>query len=470
MSPTSNSAVTAISSDSTQGGADWPQSWKTLEQGLGVGRYTDPEFTKLEFEKLWSRVWQVAARVDEIPVKGDYTTYKIGDQSILLVRVNEDTIKAYYNFCPHRGTTLGDRCGHFEEEKIICPFHGWRWDLAGNIKLVLERNEFAGGNLRDEDVAMREVKSEIYAGFVFISLADQPEPFDEFIAPIREFLDDFVMEDMHHIWWKKTELPSNWKVAQEAFYEAYHVSATHPQLEKIGSEVVYGDRTDQTGMFYKDLTYISAENGHGYFFGGAKTPIAGHVQEPKSPESIIEDMATRMNLTAEGLGAMITSDDIDLLRSLKDKDLPADANMGAEYVKLQYETAAQQKRPMPKMTPENIGRWGGVNIIFPNFLILAQAGNCAMYRVLPHPTDPNQCTFEIFSVKTYPEAVKPPRAEVEIVTSPDQVGLIPQQDISNIPRIQEGLNSKGIKHVWLAENQEQLILNMHREEDRYLQS
>ncbi len=470
MSPDPLGAAVNDLSHSPAVDADWPINWRTLSGGLGVGRYTDPGFARLEFEKLWSRVWQVAARLDEIPVTGDYTTYKIGGQSILLVRVDADTVKAYYNVCPHRGTTLGDGCGHYEGGRIICPFHGWRWDLAGNIQLVLERNEFAGGRLEDSDVAMREVCSVVYAGFIFINLSRDPESFDDFIAPMRQFLDDFVLGDMHHIWWKKCALPANWKVAQEAFYEAYHVSATHPQLEKVGSEVVYGDRTDGE-MFYQGLTYVAEKNGHGYFYGGEKTPIAGHVQEPS--DSLIDDMAARMNLTAEGLGAMILKDDIDLLLSLKDKDLPPDASMGAEYVKLQYETAARQQRPMPKMTPENIGRWGGVNIIFPNLLILAQAGNAAIYRALPHPTDPNQCTFEIFSTKTYPAAVTPPRAEVQIATDasdPEQLGLIPRQDVGNIPRVQEGLLSGGIKHIWLAEKQESLIMNMHQQLDTYLRS
>ncbi len=465
------SAVIAKSSTSTSsGGHDWPKRWQTLGQGLGVGRYTDPEFARLEFEKLWSRVWQVAARVDEIPQQGDFTTYKIGDQSILLVRVDESTVKAYYNFCPHRGTTLGDGCGHFKEGKIICPFHGWRWDLNGNIKMVLERNEFNNGQLKDSDVAMREVHSKVFAGFVFINLSENPQSFDDFIAPVRPFLEDFVIGDMHPIWWKRAEIPCNWKVAQEAFYEAYHVSATHPQLEKVGSEVVYGDR-DDGDMFYRHLTYVAQENGHGCFYGGEKTPIAGHVQEQVADVAgLIDAMATRMNLTAEGLGAMILKDDIDLLRSLKNKTFPPGVNIGAEYVKLQYATAAASKRPMPKMTPEHIAKWGGVNIIFPNILILPQAGNAAIYRVLPHPTDPDKCTFEIRSVKTYPAEAKWERSAVEEVTDPMQVGLIPRQDLGNLPRVQVGLHAKGMKQVWLAGTQEKLILNMHQELDRYLKS
>ncbi|WP_439135210.1 aromatic ring-hydroxylating oxygenase subunit alpha [Pseudomaricurvus sp.] len=449
----------------------WPRRWQTLGQGLGVGRYTDPGFAKLEFDKLWNRVWQVAARADEIPAIGDYTTYKIGDQSVLLVRAEDDSIKAYYNFCPHRGTALGEDCGHFKDGKIICPFHGWRWDLSGNIQMVLGRDEFAGGQLQDKDVSMREVHCRVLGGFVFINLEENPQPFDDFIAPVKPFLEDFVLEDMHHVWWKRATIPCNWKVAQEAFFEAYHVSATHPQLEKVGSEVVYGDRKEGE-MFFESLTYIAQDKGHGHFFGGEKTPIAGHVQDEAADIcDLIDAMATRMNLTSEGLGAMISKDDIDLVLSLKDKNLPADANPGAEYVKLQYETAAQQGRPMPKLTPEHVGKWGGVNFIFPNLLILPQAGNAAIYRALPHPNDPDQCIFEIRSVTTLPQGEQPQRSQVEEVTDPEtQLGLIPQQDLSNLPRIQEGLHSKGMNQVWLAQNQEKLILNMHQELDRYLQT
>jgi phenylpropionate dioxygenase-like ring-hydroxylating dioxygenase large terminal subunit len=438
-----------------------------MGQGLGVGRYTDADFARLEFEKLWSRVWQVAARVDEIPEAGDYTTYKIGDQSILLVRVDEATIKAYYNFCPHRGTTLGQGCGHYEGGRIICPFHGWRWDLAGNVRLVLERQEFRGGQLRDGDVALREVRSVVFAGFVFINLDPNPQPFDEFIAPLRQFLEDIVLADMRHIWWKRTAIPCNWKVAQEAFYEAYHVSATHPQLEKVGREVVYGDRPDGP-MMYRDLVYEALAHGHGEFYGGDKTPIAGHVQEPKPTADLLEEMAARMNLTAEGLGAMILKEDIELLLTLRGKQLPPGTNLGAEYIRLQYETAAKLKRPMPKLSPEILARWGGVTVLFPNVLVLLQAGSAAIYRVLPHPTDPNLCTFEIRSVKTYPGNVETPRSTVEDISDPEQVGLIPRQDLGNLPRVQEGLRSKGMKQVWLAANQEKLIMNMHQELDRYL--
>jgi len=459
--------MSAVLSDPAAATANWPTSWSTMPHGIGVGRYIDPGFARLEFEKLWSKVWQVAARLDEIPEPGDYTVYEIGTQAVLLVRVDASTVKAYQNFCPHRGTALGQGCGHFENGRIVCPFHGWRWDLAGNNTFVLDRQEFRGGALRSSDVALREVHSVVFAGFVFINLDAKPPSFDDYIAPLRQWLEDFAIGEMHHYWWKSIGIPANWKVAQEAFFEAYHVSATHPQLEKVGREIVYGDRADGE-LMYRNISYDALPNGHGRFFGGDKTPIAGHVQEPTGDP--VEEMAARMSLTAEGLGAMILQEDIELLRTLRGK-LPPGANPGAEYVRLQYARAAELKRPMPKRVPEVLAMWGGVIFLFPNVLILPQAGNAAIYRARPHAEDANRCTFEIFSVKTYPEGVRPPRAAVQHATAlddPHQLGLIPRQDLSNIPRIQEGLHSKAMKQTWLAANQEKLILNMHQELDRYL--
>ena len=118
-----------------------------------------------------------------------------------------------------------------------------------------------------------------------------------------------------------------------------------------------------------------------------------------------------------------------------------------------------------------LGMWGGEIFIFPNFLILPQAGNTEFYRSRPDKSDPDKCIFEIWSSKTYPAAVKPPRATVQRVTNlsaPQQLLRIPRQDLSNIPRIQKGLHSRGIRQTRLAAQQESLILNMHQQLDRYL--
>ena len=439
-----------------------------MPHGISVGRYIDPGFLRLEFEKLWSKVWQVAARLDEIPEAGDFTVYNIGDQSVLVVRVDESTVKAYHNVCPHRGTALGEGCGKFENSQIMCPFHGWRWNLSGENKFVLERQEFRGGQLQASDVALKQVKVAVWAGFVFINFDRNAQPFDEFIAPVREIVDGLAVKDMHHYWWKSIPVPSNWKVAQEAFFEAFHVPATHPQLEKGGAEVVRGLR--ETAQFtHTYVAYETYEHGHGRFYGGKKTPMAGHVNDRKGDP--LEDMAARLMLLVDGMDAMVLQEDVDVLRSLRGKPIPEGSSLGGEYVKALYAKAAAEQRPMPKPVPEILGMWGGEVVIFPNLMILPQAGNAMIYRVLPDPVDPDRCTFEIYSTKSYPAAAKLPRATVEHVTDlhdPEQLRLIPRQDLGNIPRIQRGLHSRAMRQTWLAVEQEKLILNMHQELDRYL--
>lgn len=450
---------------------EWPDSWLTLDGGVRSGRYTDSDFNRLEHEKLWLHVWQAAARLDEIPEPGDHTVYEVGEQSVLIVRVDADTVKTFHNFCPHRGTALAIESGTFEKERIICPFHGWRWDLAGNIQYVLERDNFHGGNLSDHDVRLREIPHEIFAGFIFINFQREPQPFDEFIAPVRGLLEDLAVGDMHHYWWKSVEGPCNWKVALEAFLEGYHVPATHPQLETRAADFIYGDDISGEGVYaHTNHTYETFEKGHGRFYGGQSTPMAGKVGAGGDP---VDAMAERLNLLVEGMDAMVLKEDVELVRSLKGKPIPEGSSLGAEYVRLLYETAASQGRPMPKPERHVLDMWGGELFIFPNLLILPQAGNCMIYRVRPNGFDPDSCIFEIMSTKTYPSDTPVPRAEVQLKDDPQdpaQFLQIPRQDFYNVPRIQKGLHTSGCRQIWLASYYEKMILNLHQEMDRYLQS
>lgn len=462
----------ALKSPTSSGdGTGWPPSWLTTPHGIRTGRYIDPQFARLEHEKLWNRVWQAAARLDEIPQVGDHTTYTIGDQSVMLVRADESTVKAYHNFCPHRGTALADGCGTFENNRIICPFHGWRWDLNGRNQFVLERQEFRNGQLQAGDVALKEVHCVVFAGFVWINLSKNPEPFDEYIAPVRRWLEDLAIDQMRHYWWKAIPIAANWKVAQEAFFEGYHVPATHPQLEKLGAEVIWGDRAENTIEFaHKNVFYDAWPKGHGRFYGGKKTPMAGDVKRLGEGDPV-ELMAARLQLLAEGMNAQVLMQDVEIVRSLKGRPIPEGSSLGGEYVKALYADAAATQRPMPKPLPEIVGFWGGELFIFPNLMILPQAGNAMIYRARPDGFDPDKCIFEIMSTKTYPAAVKPPRAIVKTVTDPldpEQVLLIPRQDLGNIPRMQKGLHSRGMRQTWLAKEQEKIILNMHQEMDRFL--
>lgn len=463
--------TSAPASDSSE--KDWPSKWQTLDHGIRVGRYIDPEFLQLEFDQLWSKVWQAAARVDEIPEINDFTTYDIGDQSVFLVRVDAETIKAYHNVCPHRGTALAEGAGTFEHGNIICPFHGWRWDTQGENQYILSREEFRGGKLCNSDVALKSLNCQVFAGFVFINFDPDCMPFEEFIAPIRSLLEDLNIKEMRHYWWKSIPIPANWKVAQEAFFEGYHVPATHPQLEEAAARFIYGEEIKEefTEFNHHNVDYETFPRGHGRFYAGRASNYQGNVKRFAIDKNPVDAMADRFQLLVDGMDAQVLQGDVDLLRSLREKPIPEGSNLGAEYIRVLYEDAAAKQRPMPKMTPELLSMWGGTIFIFPNVMVFPQAGNAMIYRVRPDAVDPDSCTFEIFSTRSLPADAKPERAEVQYVTDgndPDQVREIPRQDLGNLKRIQKGLHSRSIRQVWLANHQEKIILGMHQELDRYL--
>ncbi len=448
--------------------AEWPESWRVLSHGLRTGRYIDPDFTRLEYERLWSRVWQFAARLDELPGIGDYTRYDIGDQSVLLVRAGSDSVKAYYNACPHRGTELALGAGCFEEGVIRCPFHGWRWDLHGRNEFVMERHEFRDGNLKDSDVALREVSVEIFAGFIFINFDRNPPSFAEFIAPVRGFIEDLAIGDMHHYWWRRMTAPANWKIAQEAFFETFHVAATHPQLDDVGREIVYAGRHGGD-CTHTHVAYDTFPGGHGRFFS-SKPPITSHASNPDAAE--LEHMIDHLAHLWREMDAMVLEEDVAVAASLRGKPVPEGSSYGAEFIKAIYAKAAAEQRPMPVPRPETAVMWGGMIFVFPNLLILPNLGNAMIYRVRPDSMNPDSCIFEIWSTRSYGAAETVPRAEVIPVsdpTDPEQLLLIPRQDFSNIPRVQRGVHSRGCRQVWLASHNEKIIMGMHRELDRYLE-
>src|SRR5208337_3500681 len=103
-------------------------------QTHGVDAYISEEYARAERDKLWRKVWLQAGRVEEIPEVGNYITYQILDDSILIVRSAPDTIKAFYNVCSHRGrrlvdTPAGSHHATGKQLKFVCGFHAWTYNL-----------------------------------------------------------------------------------------------------------------------------------------------------------------------------------------------------------------------------------------------------------------------------------------------------------------------------------------------------
>ncbi len=217
----------------------------TRPDRVDARRYHDPEFYQLEQEKLWPHVWQMACRLQEIERPGDFVVYEIFDQSVIVVRVDEKTVKAFHNHCRHRGVKLA-RTVAAPKNGFTCPFHGWQWRTDGQCKFIYTPNIFEKDQLRGADLALRECRVETWGGCAFINFDDNAPPLRESLGRFADIHDAWHVESLKVEWWYAARLPVNWKLAMEAFMEGYHVLATHPQL-------VPGDPTKPETIAYVPL-------------------------------------------------------------------------------------------------------------------------------------------------------------------------------------------------------------------------
>jgi nitrite reductase/ring-hydroxylating ferredoxin subunit len=422
-------------------------------------RYYSREYFELEKEHLWPHTWQMAAREEELPNPGDYVEYEILDKSMLLVRQRDGSVKALNNACRHRATELAKGSGRLPGGQLVCPFHGWRWNLDGSSARVFGRASFDAACMRDEDLKLRECKVELWSGMVWINMDHDAPPLQEVLAPVAELLDGVGIGNMRVKWWKRVHLNANWKMAQEAFFEGYHVYQTHPQL-------MHGETEDYAEMWSTRVEYTSFRNGHSRFQSGQASD--DDYSSPFEYDKFIESG----RLLVQGQDAMTLEQDIRVFEGIKNKVGPDNQDFPALAVQALYDYAEGAGIPMAPMSA-NMRLWGGDIFMFPNFLMLPMYGNCLSYRIRPDKDDPEKCIFDVWSLTTYPEGQEPERAELQGVydkADTENWGLIPRQDFSNIERQQRGLHSVGYEASRMSSDYEMGISNMHEELDRVIAS
>lgn len=417
-------------------------------------RYYDRDFYQLEKERLWPRVWQMACRLEEIPRAGDFVEYEICDQSIILVRQQDMSIKAFYNACRHRATALCRGSGRLPGGQITCPFHGWRWNLDGTNSFVYGPEGFAPECLDAEDLRLTECKLETWGGCAWINMDPHARPLRDALSPVADSLDAFGVEDLRVYWWKEVILPANWKLAQEAFYEGYHLQATHPQLT-LGAGEMY-----PPGF----LDYEVFKNGHSLF---KQKPV------DSSDGSDIELAPGRflefMRALWQGQDSMVLERDVRVAEGIRTKLAPGEDEAAAvTSAVINYDKGAG----IPiRDSSEGMQLWGGEVFVFPNFFVLPWFSNALSYRVRPYNDDPEMCRFEVWSLTMPAEGEEVPRAKLGGRYSPDDVenlGLIPRQDFGNLERQQRGLHTRTYRSHRLATVWERPVSSMHEELDRYL--
>lgn len=415
-----------------------PEWGKTPYTRVDTARYTSKEHVELELERMWAHVWQPACREEEIPDAGSYMEYQIGDQSLLVTRTKTGEIKAFHNFCPHRGTQLAKGCGRVSQ--FVCPFHGWRWSLDGTNRYVHDRAEFPG--LEDEELRLAEAQVATWGGFVFVKLDDGGPGLEEFLTPVADHLRDYRIEEYRIKSWRTVILPANWKAALEAFEESYHLMGTHPQTMKGNCDV----NCDYENFGAHSMMKVPV--------GVPSARFNGQVSEQEVLRVAIE------NLLDFGLA---DENEKKYMEDLVTKPLPKGETTRSLFQKMSHSFYGPY---LPGVSIDQyMEDWDYT--IFPNLVFNLFPGTIFGFIARPNGMDPDSCIFDVIAL-SHPAGQEMPLAKREFITDPNyDWGVVFGQDLANMARVQQGMHQKQMKQTRLASYQEKRIINRIRHIDEY---
>jgi phenylpropionate dioxygenase-like ring-hydroxylating dioxygenase large terminal subunit len=417
--------------------------------------YYEPHYLALEKQRLWPRAWQMACREEELTEAGNYITYDIGDESIVIVRSPAGKLNAFYNVCQHRGRRLARGCG--TAQRLRCPFHGWQWDLDGKNVFVTQRDDW-GDELNEDEIRLKPVQCDTWGGFVFVNLAPDCEPLETYLGEAAKTLAPFQLDKMRFRWRKWLIMPCNWKIALEAFNEGYHVNVTHFRLAQYGATTFHVSRTHGIHSMFGPL--------------GAKGT--------QQPQTITPTTANAPKQVAEFYGYLKKALDSNMTDTILESARHVAENAPNDLPRAQafqqtFQMAMQDDDARgvswPKLTSEQLLAGGTDWHIFPNMVLLPMATNCLGYRARPNGDDPNTCIFEVYQLERFPEG-KAPR-QVENLRNDDIYdeafwGEILLQDFQQMEGTHRGLKSASYQGPRLNPIQEKPISNFHRVYQEYL--
>ncbi len=418
---------------------------------IGPESYISPEYAQAERDKLWRNVWLQAGRLEDIPEVGNYITYEIADESVLIVRSGPDTVKAYHNVCTHRGRRLVDlpegmRNARGSKINFVCGFHGWTYDHDGKCTFIQHQDDWNGA-LTEERTSLAKVSVDTWGGWVWVNIGGNAGQLRDYLEPAASLLDPFQLQNMRPRWRKWVIFNCNWKVAMEAFDETYHVPGTHPEFMAFGQFRGWG----RNQGLHSNIGYDAPK---GQEEDAAKLRL-GSGEDPRL------STAEMQNFTWEAANTNTTRTLVDAANRLKD-ELP-EGTPAPEVSKhwLSSARAADAARGVvwPVVDPMHTAKSGTAWQIFPNFQIGHAVNNMLTYQARPYGNDPGMCIFEGAVYELWPEG-EAPATEWEY-TQPTDWPPVLQQDFANMANVQKGMRSSGFRGAQPNPYMERAVASLH---------
>jgi phenylpropionate dioxygenase-like ring-hydroxylating dioxygenase large terminal subunit len=197
--------------------------------------YLSPELYELEKQQIFYRTWQYVAHQSMLPDVGDYITLTLCDENVFVIRSSDNQLRAFYNVCRHRAHELLQGSGNLRK-LIVCPYHAWSYSNSGDLlraPLSEHRSEFDKSSF-----CLREIRLEMFCGFVFINLDDQCESLQSIAGDLEQDLHKQVpyLDDLQYVgadMLGETRLNAGWKVVVDNYVECYHCRPAHKDFASI---------------------------------------------------------------------------------------------------------------------------------------------------------------------------------------------------------------------------------------------
>lgn len=192
----------------------------SLEQAF----YTKHDVFEAEWDSIFKKHWINAGNTVQIPNPGDYFLYHLQNDSIIIIRGNNDQVHAHYNTCRHRGSAIClNDIGH--AAKLICPYHQWVYDKDGTLlNARMMPDDFC-----KEEYNLHSVHVQVVEGLIFICLAEIAPDFSPIRRSLSPYLKPYKINEAKLACIKNYTLHANWKLVAENFRECYHCGGAHPE-------------------------------------------------------------------------------------------------------------------------------------------------------------------------------------------------------------------------------------------------
>jgi phenylpropionate dioxygenase-like ring-hydroxylating dioxygenase large terminal subunit/AcrR family transcriptional regulator len=198
-------------------------------QTLPGWTYHSKEFFALETEKIFLTEWHIVCHVNQLREPGDYQTFEMLNERAFVIRGKDKIIRGFHNVCRHRAHALVmGQAGHCKGA-IICPYHGWGYELNGNLKGVAAPHSFA--DFDRQEFGLKTLQTEIYMGFIFIRFGGDGPSVAERFAPYEAELKHYRFEELVPVGeLSLEETGADWKNVWDNYLEGYHFNKGHPGL------------------------------------------------------------------------------------------------------------------------------------------------------------------------------------------------------------------------------------------------